>query len=264
MKFWYLLPTLHLLWLLCSRTFSSFPTFRQPCNKDCNLWVASSRKFSKDDYVKSDDNGDVGKNDDNEDDAEKNDDDSDNRNDNANGPDRCGEKDDCEGKTGDAQGTKTGHVPGGIICILAASRSTQCKLSQQQHRWTEKIRDQVGERATYFLYSSSLPSATNPGGGFLELLPCLWTCHCCLWRLSLSPSCSILQHSWWFLVEPPPCLSTCHCCLWLMSSSPACWSEHWQHSWWLFKDSIFILALWRWTTSLVCMGFLSSAGFFQV
>ena len=37
----------------------------------------------------------------------------------------------------------------------------------------ERARAQVGERATYFLYSSSLPSVTNPGGGFLELLPCL-------------------------------------------------------------------------------------------
>ena len=92
------MPTLHLLWLLCSQTFSSFPTFRQPCSKDCNLWVASARKFSKDDdNVDIDDNGDIGKNDDNEDDADKNDDDSDNSNDNANGPDRCGEKDDCEG-----------------------------------------------------------------------------------------------------------------------------------------------------------------------
>ena len=81
--------------------------------------MASACKFSKDDdNVDSDDNGDVGKNDDDEDDADKNDDDSDNSNDNANGPDRCGEKDDCEGKTGDAQGTKARHVPGGIVCSI--------------------------------------------------------------------------------------------------------------------------------------------------
>ena len=87
--------------------------------------MALDRKFSKDDdNVDRDDNGDVGKNDDNEDEADKNDDDSHKNNDNANGPGRCEEKDDCEGKTGDAEGTKTGHVPGGIICILAASRST--------------------------------------------------------------------------------------------------------------------------------------------
>ena len=194
------MPTLHLLWLLCSQTFSSFPTFRQPCSKD--LWVASACKFSKDDdNVDSDDNGDVGKNDDDEDDADKNDDDSDNSNDNANGPDRCGEKDDCEGKTGDADGTKAGHIPGGI--------TRNMWQYQDQHNVNHLINGiggliRLGIRlgrepptsctAPACPPSQILEAASSNSSPVFQLATVVFdNCHC----HHLAASCNILGGSWW-------------------------------------------------------------------